>query len=128
MCVRGANNVATLPSYTLMITEQKFDQFQTPKNSEKHTTMCNMVCKRTQHVTLNNVGSCCMAILRPFTRTFTPTLPTEVLYQREMLELRCLFEVLCLLEVLPSLDEVLYSFEVHCSFEMFELLDKLLMY
>ena len=41
-------------------------------NSQKHTTTCNRVCKRTHHVTSNNVGSCwpiklcSFAFLMPF--------------------------------------------------------------
>ena len=31
-------------------------------------TTCNRVCKRTQHVTSNNAGSCWPTILRPFAR------------------------------------------------------------
>ena len=34
-------------------------------------TTCNMVCKRTKHVTSNNVGSCWPTMLRPFARGFT---------------------------------------------------------
>ena len=41
-------------------------------NSRQHATTCNKVCKRTQHVTSNNVGSCwpTITILRSFTRGF----------------------------------------------------------
>ena len=36
---------------------QKFDRFQTlHKNSQQHATTRNRVCKRTQHVTSNNVA------------------------------------------------------------------------
>ena len=31
-------------------------------------TACNRVCKRTQHVTSNNVGNCWSTMLRPFAR------------------------------------------------------------
>ena len=44
---------------------QKFDRFQT------FATTCNRVCKRTQHVTSDNVGSCWPTMLRPFARGFT---------------------------------------------------------
>ena len=37
---------------------QKFDRFQT------FATTCNRVCKRTQHVTSDNVGSCWPTMLR----------------------------------------------------------------
>ena len=48
---------------------KKFDRFRTlHNNSQQHPTTCNMVCKRTQHVTSNNVGSCWPAMLRPFSR------------------------------------------------------------
>ena len=36
--------------------------------AQPHPTTCNKVCKRTQHVTSNNVGSCLPTILRPFAR------------------------------------------------------------
>ena len=37
----------------------------TPNNTQQHATACNRVCKRTQHVTYNNVGSCLPKMLRP---------------------------------------------------------------
>ena len=75
MSLRGPNNVRravqtdpTLLRYASVITEQKkhwellaekFDQFQTlHNNTQQHPTTCNRVCKWTQHVTSNNVGSC----------------------------------------------------------------------
>ena len=74
MSVRGPNNVGravqtdlTLLRYASAITEQKkcwellaekFDRFQTLRR----------VCKRTQYVTSNNVGSCWPTMLRPFAR------------------------------------------------------------
>ena len=74
MSVRGPNNVGravqtdpTLLRYASAITEQKkcwellaekFDRFQALRR----------VCKRTQHVTSNNVGSCWPTMLRPFAR------------------------------------------------------------
>ena len=86
--VRGPNNVGravqtdpTLLGYASEITEQKkcwellaekFDRFQTLRNNkQQHPTTCNRVCKRTQHVTSNNVGSCCTTMLRPFARSLT---------------------------------------------------------
>ena len=85
MSVRGPNNVGravqtdlTLLRYASAITEQKrcwellaekFDRFQTLcNNTQQHPTTCNRVCKRTQHVTSNNVGSCWPTMLRPFAR------------------------------------------------------------
>ena len=85
MSVRGPNNVGravqtdlTLLRYASAITEQKrcwellaekFDRFQTLcNNTQQHPTSCNRVCKRTQHVTSNNVGSCWPTMLRPFAR------------------------------------------------------------
>jgi len=75
MRVRGPNNVGkvvqtdpTLLRYASAITEQKkcwellaekFDRFQTLRNdTQQHPTTCNRVCKRTQHVTSNNVTCC----------------------------------------------------------------------
>ena len=73
MRVRGRNNVRRtvqtdpkLLRYASTITElkkcwemltQKVDRFQTlHKNSHQHAPTRNRVCKRTQHVTSNNVG------------------------------------------------------------------------
>ena len=88
MSVRGPNNVGravqtdpTLLRYASAITEQKkcwellaekFDWFQTLRNNtQQHPTTCNSVCKRTQHVTSNNVGGCWPAMLRLFEWGFT---------------------------------------------------------
>ena len=85
MSVRGPNNFGravqtdpTLLRYASAMTEQKkcwellaekFDWFQTLRNNtQQHPTTCNRVCKRTQHVTSNNVGSCWPTMLRPFAR------------------------------------------------------------
>ena len=79
MRVRGAITVCravqtdpTLLRYALEITEQKkcwqflaqmFDRFQILRNnSQQHATSCNRVCKRTQHVTSNNVASICTGL------------------------------------------------------------------
>ena len=79
MSVRSPNNIGravqtdpTLLRYASAITEQKkcwellaekFDRFQTLRNNtQQHPTTCNRVCKRTQHVTSNNVGSCCVCL------------------------------------------------------------------
>ena len=79
MSVSGPNNVGravqtdpTLLRYASAITEQKkcwellaekFDRFQILRNnSQQHPTTCNRVCKRTQHVTSNNVASVCMGL------------------------------------------------------------------
>ena len=94
MSVRGPSNVGravqtdpTFLRYTSAITEQKkcweslaekFDRCQTLRNNtQQHPTTCNRVCKRTQHVTSNNVGSCWSTMLRPFapSQTFQPTTP-----------------------------------------------------
>ena len=61
-CLKGRESLA-----------QKFDRFQTlRKNSQQQATTCNWtrVCKWTQHVTYNNVGSCWPTILCPFARGF----------------------------------------------------------
>ena len=85
MSVRGPNNVGravqrdtTLLRYASAITEQKkcwdllaekFDWFQTLRNNkQEQPTTCNRVCKRTQHLTSSNVGSCWPTMLRPFAR------------------------------------------------------------
>ena len=85
MSVRGRYNVRrtvqtdpTLLRYASAITEQKkcwellaekFDRFQTLRNNtQQHPTTGNRVCKRTQHVTSNNVGSCWPTVLRQFAR------------------------------------------------------------
>ena len=41
---------------------KKFDRFQTlSNNSQQHVSACKRVCKRTQHVTSNDVGGCWLA-------------------------------------------------------------------
>ena len=41
----------------------RFDRFQTLRNnSQQHATSCNSACKRTQHVTSNNVASVCTGL------------------------------------------------------------------
>ena len=96
MSVCGPNNVGravqtdpTLLGYASAITEQKkcwellaekFDWFQTLRNNtQQHPTTCNRVCKRTQHVTSNNVGSCWSTMLRPFARSLTRLKRTQQL-------------------------------------------------
>ena len=88
MSVRGPNNVGravqtdpTLLRYASAITEQKkcwkllaekFDRFQTLRNNtQQHPTTCNRVCKRTQHETFTNVGSCWSTMLRLFARSLS---------------------------------------------------------
>ena len=39
--------------------------------AQQHATTCNRVCKGTQPVTSNNVGSCWSTMLRPFARSLT---------------------------------------------------------
>ena len=43
-------------------------------NSQQHATACNRVCKRTQHVTSSNVGSCWPTKMRPFAQSLTSIL------------------------------------------------------
>ena len=74
-CANGSNIAALNAS---AITEQKefwellaekFDRCQTlPNNTQQHPTTCKKVCKQTQHVTSNNVGSCWPTMLRRFAR------------------------------------------------------------
>ena len=40
------------------------------KRMQQLPTTCNKVCKRTQHVTSNNIGSCWLTMLRPSARGF----------------------------------------------------------
>ena len=49
-------------------------------NSQQHAARCNKVCKRTQHVTFNNVWSCQPTMFRPFAWDFTQqgTMPLTV--------------------------------------------------
>ena len=52
---------------------EKFDRFQTLRNNtQQHPTTSNRMCKWTQHVTSNNVGSCWPTMLRPFAWGFKP--------------------------------------------------------
>ena len=78
-CANRSNIVGLGLGYASAITEQKkcwkllaekFDRFQTLRNNtQQHPTTCNRVCKRTQHVTSSNVGSCWSTMLRPFVRS-----------------------------------------------------------
>ena len=94
MSVRGPKNVVravqtdpTLLRYASAITErmkcwellaEMFDWFQTLRNNrQQHPTTCNRVCKRTQHVTSNNVGGCWSTMLRPFARSLRSALITQ---------------------------------------------------
>ena len=52
--------------------DSKVTRFQILRNNyQQHVTICNRVCKRTQHVKPNNVGSCWPTMLRPFPWGFT---------------------------------------------------------
>ena len=72
---RAVQTDPTLLRYALEITEQKkcwqflaqmCDRFQSLRNnSQQHATSCNRVCKRTQHVTSNNVASICTGLNLP---------------------------------------------------------------
>ena len=54
-CANGSNIVA--------LRFGDHDLFQTARNnSQQHATTCNRVCKRTQHVTANNVVSVCTGL------------------------------------------------------------------
>ena len=92
MRVRVPNNVGravqtdpTLLRYASAIMEQKkcwellaekFDRFQTLRNNtQQHPTTCNRMCKQTQHVTSNNVGSCWLTMLRSFAPGLTFSCP-----------------------------------------------------
>ena len=64
----------TLLRYASAITEQKkcWELLAESLTGFKLcATTCNRVCKRTQHVTSNNVGSCWPTMLRPFARGLT---------------------------------------------------------
>ena len=76
-CWESCATDQTLLRYASAITEQrkcwqlltqKFDKFQILRNNfQQHTTTCSrQVCKRTEHVTSNSVGSCWSTKLRPF--------------------------------------------------------------
>ena len=59
-----------LPTFATFARSSTFDRFQTlHNNSQQHITTCNRVCKRTQHVTSNNVASVCMGLYGPETQT-----------------------------------------------------------
>ena len=76
MRVRGLNNVGravqTDPS---TITEKKellgavgLKVLPVSNFVQQHATTCNRMCKRTPHLSFNNVGSCWPKMLRPFVR------------------------------------------------------------
>ena len=96
MSVRGPNNVGravqtdpTLLRNASAIMEQKkcwellaekFDRFHTLcNNKQQHPTTCNRVCKRMEHVTSSNVGSCWPTMLRPFARGLIDKRPLSCL-------------------------------------------------
>ena len=92
------------------VLSQKFDQFQVlSNNSQQHATICNRVCKRTQHVTPNNVGvvgqQCCVrfhgALQR---RAFSPVQKTFLLFCRsdQWRIPSCLSVLQCSVAVYPS--------------------------
>ena len=52
-----------------IVGSQTLDRFENLRNnSQQHLSSCNRVCKRTQHVTSTNFGSCWSTMLRPFAR------------------------------------------------------------
>ena len=79
---RSRNKHPTLLRYSSAIMEQKkcwellaekFDRFPTLRNNtQQYPTTWNRMCKRTQHVTLNNVGSCWSTIWRLLARSLKP--------------------------------------------------------
>ena len=98
MSVRGPCSVGrtvqtdpTLLPYASAITEQKkcwellaekFDRFQTLRNNtQQHPTTSNRVCKRTQHVTSNNVASVCNGTANKEFTSFTDTIMLLVYLQ-----------------------------------------------
>ena len=72
LCANGRNNFKHCCAIVAVITEQKkcwellaetFDRFQTLRdNTQQHPTTCNRECKRTQHVTSNNVAPVCTGL------------------------------------------------------------------
>ena len=57
---------------------QTFDRFQTLlNNSQQNATTCHRVCKRTQHLTFNNVRSCWPTMLHLFEGGFSNHLKSE---------------------------------------------------
>ena len=74
-CANGSNIIALRfgDQKCWELLAEKFDRFQTLlNNTQQHPTTCNRVCKRTQNVTSNNVGSCWPTMLRPFARGLRP--------------------------------------------------------
>ena len=71
-CANGSNIVALRfgdHGTKEMLRAEKFDRFQTLRNNtQQHPTACQRVCKGTQHVKSNNVGSCWPTVLRPLAR------------------------------------------------------------
>ena len=79
MCLRGLNNVGRAmqidPTLLCCTVEQKTkfsvlgvagSNSLTRFKPQQHATTCNRVCKRTQHLTSHNVGSCWPTLLCPF--------------------------------------------------------------
>ena len=65
--LRGPNNVGRAVQTDLTLLGPTL--FTLRNNTQQHPTTCNRVCKRTQHVTSNSVGSCWSTMLRPFARS-----------------------------------------------------------
>ena len=74
----GTNEMLILTSFKLCTTS--------PNNTQQHT-ICNRMCKRTQHVTSHNAGSC-WPKLRLFVWGFTWKLDAAGKYNREEKSLR----------------------------------------
>ena len=74
MSVRGPNNVALRfgdHGTKEMLGVVDWKVWPVSNFAQQHPTTCNRVCKRTQHVSSNNVGSCWPTRLRPFERGLT---------------------------------------------------------
>ena len=70
----------------LLLTSFKLGE-TSPNNTQQHVTICNRMCKRTQHVTSHNVGSC-WPKLRLSARGFTWELDAAGKFYREEKSLR----------------------------------------
>ena len=70
-CIIGQQLPTMLGVVASVARRLKFSLFQTlGSNSQQHATTCSRECKRTQHITSNNVGGCWPTMLRLFARGF----------------------------------------------------------
>ena len=72
-------------------------------------TTCNRVCKRTQHVTSNNVGSCWSTMLRPFARSLIRPALQPVRRRCTICSHVCVIRVILFLALIKTFQLILHK-------------------